>query len=151
MLALEHPVRVKFGMQNSDFGEGPVNLVPKYRPHLFGILLATARLKRLQGLNRMRRRNWQILCDELADIEGITPVATRPEAERGGFLRFKFLLAEGVDREKFFEAVKPKGVLIPSHRYGFLHDASIYQNNGPLSIDSLQITTRGRTLTDSSP
>lgn len=137
MLALGQPVRALNGLKNNDYGIGAMNLGPKYRPHLFAVQLATSSLKRLDGLNRLRARNWQIICDVLGDTEGIRAPATLPKAKRGGFFEFKVVLAEGIDTETFLQAARAEGVPVRLDRYGFLHDSPFFHRGGPLSLDYL--------------
>lgn len=139
MLALGHPVRVASDLEVRSFDLGIMHLGPKYRPHLFGILLAIASLKRLPELNRLRRRNWNILCEELGGCKSISPTATFPGAERGAFLAYAFVLAKGLGDacEQFVKAARAEGVPVSPARYGYLHEAPIFCREGPLHVDLL--------------
>jgi dTDP-4-amino-4,6-dideoxygalactose transaminase len=137
MVALGHPVRAIDGMKKNDFQIGAMNLGPKYRPHLFAVQLATSSLKRLDQLNRLRARNWKIICDVLDGVAGIRAVSTLPKAERGGFFEFKVVLAEGIDTPTFLQAAAAEGVPVRLDRYGFLHDSRFFHQGGPLSLDML--------------
>ena len=137
MIALGQPVRALKGLKNNDFSIGAMNLGPKYRPHLFAVQLASSSLKRLDQLNRLRARNWQIICDVLGDAQGIRAPGKLPKAKRGGFFEFKVVLAEGIDTETFLQAARAEGVPVRLDRYGFLHDSPFFHRGGPLSLDYL--------------
>lgn len=142
MLALGHPLRTAGG----PVGEGllPVKLVnlgPKYRPHYFGILVADASLERLSKLNYLRRRNWKILCEQFTGCCLITPLASHPESEMGGFLEFKLILNSEKLKghvEDFIKAVNAEGVPLTLDRYEPLHKSEIFHQDGPLTLKYLE-------------
>jgi dTDP-4-amino-4,6-dideoxygalactose transaminase len=141
MLALGHPVRAGAELKGDDFGLGHMHLGPKYRPHLFGAVLAVGGAAKLPKLNQLRRRNWQILCEELAGAAGVAPVETLPGAERGGFLEFKFIL--DLDRltctgDEFIAAASAEGAPVTPDRYGSLHEAAIFRRGGPITLEMLK-------------
>jgi dTDP-4-amino-4,6-dideoxygalactose transaminase len=141
MLALGHPVRAGEELKGEDFGLGTMHLGPKYRPHLFGAVLALGGVERLPRLNRLRKRNWEILGEELAGTPGIAPVETLPGAERGGFLEFKLILDPdrlGWTAEEFVAAAAAEGVPVTPDRYGSLHTAAVFGRGGPLTLDTLK-------------
>ncbi len=144
MLALGHPVRVGVDLERRTFDIGIMHLGPKYRPHLFAVLLADASLRRLPKLNRLRQRNWDILNEELAGCRAIRPVETLPGAQRGGFLEFLFVMAEELKGrgDRFVQAVRAEGVPARFDRYGYLHDAPIYRMGGPLEASCLEDAER---------
>jgi dTDP-4-amino-4,6-dideoxygalactose transaminase len=140
MLALGQPVRGNSGPKVEQYDLGNVNVGPKYRPHLFGVLLAQSSLRRLPELNRLRSRSWDLLCSELAGCEQLRPVETLPQAQRGGFLEFKLILGDGglrVGRDEFLEALCAEGVPASADRYGFLHEMAVFRQLRPATIDSL--------------
>jgi dTDP-4-amino-4,6-dideoxygalactose transaminase len=140
MLALGHPIRAGAELKNGSVALGNLHLGPKYRPHLFGVVLALSALRRLPTLNALRRRNWRILCEELEGCPQITPVATLPGAERGGFLEFKLLLRPDVLRGEsadFIANARVEGVPITADRYGCLHESSVFRRGGPITLDLL--------------
>ncbi len=139
MLALGHNGRTGKQQRADTFEElDNISFGLKYRPHVYGILLAAGGLERLQRLNELRRRNYQILEEELAGCKGIQPVATYDEAERGGFLNYilKYDPKECSDwsREAFVQAAKAEGVPLNVDRYtqfgqrwGLLPDSPMFQ------------------------
>lgn len=157
MLALGHYGRVSKGQAAHTFEIDGLCLGLKYRPNLFGVLLALESMKRLKELNERRRRNYQILCDELRDCKAVHPIEAYPEAVRGGLLEFILRFhpehAGGWNREAFILAAKAEGVPIAVDRYAqcgqqcqLLHDTPIfttldmsvlggYLGNGPLRPD----------------
>ena len=139
MLALGQPVRTGSGMLSGQFNVGSMHLGPKYRSHLFGILLAKKSLDRLGELNNRRRRNWQMLCEELRSCEGIRPIDTLDGAQRGGFLEFMFALDDrlGVCRDRFVELAVAEGVPVQPDRYFPLHGERVFRSEHPLSIQIL--------------
>lgn len=143
MLALGHPVRTATGLQGNEFNIGMLCLGPKYRPHLYGVILAHKSLRRLPQLNTLRRRNWEILCQELDGCQGVRPVETLDGAVRGGFLEFKFVLdldVIGVSRDQYVEALSAEGVNASPDRYGHLHEIRFFGNAGPLKASMLTET-----------
>lgn len=144
MLALAHPLRVASDLEVRSFDIGAMQLGPKYRPHLFGVLLAISSLKRLPELNRLRRRNWDILCEELAGCEAISPAETLPGAKRGGFLAYIFILNKQLkDYHDFFiKAAQAEGVPVAPDGYGLLHEAPVFRTEGPLHADFLDSLPR---------
>src|SRR5436190_16087932 len=88
MLVLAHYGRLKKGQAADTFDTDFLALGLKFRPHLYGVLLAQASLNRLEELNQRRRRNYGILSSELEGCRAIRPVPTTPGAVRGGFLEY---------------------------------------------------------------
>jgi dTDP-4-amino-4,6-dideoxygalactose transaminase len=145
MLALGHPLRAGEELKADDFGLGQMHLGPKYRPHLFGVVLAFGGLARLPRLNQLRRRNWQILVEELVGAPGVTPVEALPGAQRGGFLEFKFILDPErltCTADEFLATAKAEGVPATPDRYGTLHTAAVFHHGGPLTLASLTPAAR---------
>jgi len=145
MLALGHPIRAGAEIEGGQALLGNLHLGPKYRPNLLGIVLAMSSLDKLAELNRLRRRNWQILVDALAGCREITPVATLPGAERGGFLEFKLLVDPeriACTPEEMVTDLKAEGVPASLDRYGSLHKSPILRRGGPLTIELLNIDPR---------
>ncbi len=141
MLAYAMPVRVGSAQKAATFDTGLMNIGPKYRPHLFGILLALESLNRLNQLNALRRRNWEILCAELHDCEGIQPTRTLPGAERGGFYEFKLLLTDPArygGRERFVAAAKAEGAPVEPDRLKLLHQYAFMRIGGPQTVEGLR-------------
>jgi dTDP-4-amino-4,6-dideoxygalactose transaminase len=143
MLALGHPIRAGEEATNHALSLGNIHLGPKYRPHLFGVLLAQSNLQRLEQLNTLRQRNWQFLCDELAACPGVLPIETLPTAKRGGFLEYKFILdlewLQGT-RDTFIQAAQAEGVPVTPERYRFLHENLVFRKGGPITLDLLSIS-----------
>ncbi|MFH1738797.1 MAG: DegT/DnrJ/EryC1/StrS family aminotransferase [bacterium] len=116
---------------------GDMSLGVKYRAHPYAVAMANVRLQRLAHLNECRRRNFGILNDELRDAPHMQVIDPIAGAERGGFLEYKFILRddlpEGVDRDRFCEAVKAEGAPLEPDRYssfnytyGLLHLAPMF-------------------------
>jgi dTDP-4-amino-4,6-dideoxygalactose transaminase len=139
MLALGHPIRA--GLESKGFGWpiGFLHLGPKYRPHLYGILLAQSSLDRLSRLNELRHRNWSLLSEGIDGCDGIRPVETLPGAVRGGFLEYKFILADSLGslREQFVSLAQAEGVPLSKDRYGELHEIPAFRLGGALRATML--------------
>jgi dTDP-4-amino-4,6-dideoxygalactose transaminase len=112
--------------------------------------MANASLSRLPKLNRLRRRNYEILREELADCPAVQTIDTYPGAERGGLLEFVLRFhpehCGNWPREAFVAAAKAEGVYINVDRYtsvsstsSLLHQCSIFntldrsQFGGPMA------------------
>jgi dTDP-4-amino-4,6-dideoxygalactose transaminase len=98
-----------------------MSLGMKYRPHLCAAIMAKASLSRLPKLNKLRRRNYDILTEELANCPAVQTIGTYPGAERGGYLEFSLRYrpehAGNWPREAFVRACKAEGVYIDVDRY----------------------------------
>jgi perosamine synthetase len=116
-----------------------MNLGLKYRPHICAVAMATASLKRLPKLNRLRRKNYAILGQELEGCEAVQPIGSYPGAVRGGLLEFVFRYdaqrAGGWPREAFVKACRAEGVPLTVDRYTqvggnarLLHQAAIFND-----------------------
>jgi dTDP-4-amino-4,6-dideoxygalactose transaminase len=141
MLALGHPVRTGEELKDDGFEIGFMHLGPKYRPHLFGMVLALNGVKHLSRLNQMRTRNWRILVDSVAGTPGVTPAETLPGSQRGGYLEFKFILDSdrlACTTAEFIVAAKAEGAPLSLDRYCGLHTKAIFQQGGPITIESLR-------------
>ncbi|MEO0853273.1 MAG: DegT/DnrJ/EryC1/StrS family aminotransferase, partial [Cyanobacteria bacterium J06648_11] len=82
MLLLGHYGRIPQDLQTHRWDLDALSLGFKYRPHLYGVALALGSLRRLPELNRLRRRNYDLLSRELQGCEAIAPVTTYPDATR---------------------------------------------------------------------
>src|SRR4051794_14484383 len=155
MLVLGHYGRLKKGQAADTFDTDFLALGLKFRPHLYGVLLAHASLNRLEELNQRRRRNYEILTSELEGCTAIRPVPTTPGAVRGGFLEYILHYAPdqagGWEIGRFVEAAKAEGIPVADERYAAigkrkrpLHRSPIFTTlevsrlGGPLAF------TRGR-------
>jgi dTDP-4-amino-4,6-dideoxygalactose transaminase len=145
MLALGHYGRLKGGQANNTFDTDFLSLGVKYRPHLYGILLATGSLARLPELNRRRQRNYDILCEELAGCEAVQPIKTTPEAVRGGFLEFILRYtpekAGNWKSTEFIKAAQAEGVPISKERYAQLGKSKRMLSETPIftTLDSSEL------------
>ena len=74
MLALAHFGRIKTGLQTDNFKIDDFSYGLKYRPHRYAAILGNASLARLEELNRLRRRNYGILEQELQDCVAVTTI-----------------------------------------------------------------------------
>ncbi len=127
-----------------------MSLGMKYRPHLCAAIMANASLSRLPKLNKLRKRNYDILTEELADCRAVQTIGTYPGAERGGFLEFSLHYrpehAGNWPREAFVRAAKAEGVYVDVDRYTnvsssshLLHQCKVFntldrsQFGGPMS------------------
>jgi dTDP-4-amino-4,6-dideoxygalactose transaminase len=145
MLLLGQYGRLKKGQAAGTFETDYLSLGVKYRPHLYAILLANGSLARLKELNRRRRRNYDILGQELADFPAVAPIQTTPGAVRGGFLEFILRydpsLAGGLSRRAFIEAAVAEGVPVAPERYSaigkrgrMLHQSPIFTGRDVYAI-----------------
>jgi perosamine synthetase len=137
MLVLGHYGRLKHGQAGNSFDTDHISLGVKYRPHLYAMLLALGSLSRLPELNRLRQRNYDILCAELARCPALQPIETTDHAERGGFLEFILRYASehagGWNSRAFVHAARAEGVPIEVERYArigergrMLHETPIF-------------------------
>jgi dTDP-4-amino-4,6-dideoxygalactose transaminase len=145
MLALGHYGRIKAGQARNTFDTDYLSLGVKYRPHLYGILLATGSLSRLPELNRQRQRNYDILCEELADCDAVKPIKTTPEGVRGGFLEFIMSyspeMAGDWKSADFLKAAQAEGVPISKERYAQLGKSKRLLSETPIftSLDTSEL------------
>lgn len=139
MLLVGHFGRIDGGQAGPTFpGIGDMSLGAKYRAHPYAAAIARCHLARLPELNRLRTRNYRILNDILRGTPGLDVIDPLPDAERGGFLEFKFVLDPGVlgiSRERFAEACRAEGAPVTVDRYsalnftyGLLHLAPLYNH-----------------------
>lgn len=121
MLVLGHNGRTLAGQAAATFQIDNISLGVKYRPHLFAVLLVMGSLSRLPELNRLRRRNYQILSSELEGCRAVRIIETYPDAVRGGLLEFILRYdpqyAGGWNCGAFVNAAKAEGVPINVDRY----------------------------------
>jgi perosamine synthetase len=145
MLALGHYGRLKAGQAKNTFDTDYLSLGVKYRPHLYGILLAIGSLSRLPELNRRRQRDYDILCEELADCEAVQPIKTTSEAVRGGFLEFIVRYtpekAGNWKSSEFLQAAQAEGVPISKERYARLGKSKRMLSETPIftTLDSSEL------------
>ena len=139
MLALAHFGRIRKGLRSGAFELEEFSYGLKYRPHLYGVLLANASLDRLEELNTLRRRNYAILTEALADCPALSAIESYPESTRGGMLEFIFKYspehAGGVPLGSFIRALKAEGVPANVDRYTcqaqpakLLHQTNLFQH-----------------------
>jgi dTDP-4-amino-4,6-dideoxygalactose transaminase len=135
MLALGHNGREEDHVTGR-YHVGAMNLGLKYRPHMAAIALAAGGLSHLAELNRLRRRNYEILAEELAGCEGVRPIETYPGAERGGLLEFILWYrpekAGGWSREAFVAAARAEGADVAPDRYTCVDDDGRLLHEAPL-------------------
>jgi dTDP-4-amino-4,6-dideoxygalactose transaminase len=127
-----------------------MSLGMKYRPHLCAAIMANASLSRLPKLNKLRKRNYDILSEELANCPAVQTIGTYPDAERGGYLEFSLHYhpehCGNWPREAFVRAAKAEGVYVDVDRYtnvsstsALLHQCNIFntldrsQFGGPMA------------------
>ncbi len=116
---------------------GDISLGAKYRPHPWAIAMANEELKRLPQLNAGRSHSYELLNELLQDCPGIELIKPLREAQRGGYLEFKFKLTRDVlkfaTRDRIAEAIQAEGVPLSADRYssfnytyGLLHTAPLF-------------------------
>jgi dTDP-4-amino-4,6-dideoxygalactose transaminase len=138
MMALGHNGRAADHVTD-DVNVDQMNLGFKYRPHICAVAMASASLKRLPKLNKLRRRNYEILSQELAGCKAVRPIETYPGAVRGGLLEFILHYhpehAGGWPREAFVKACRAEGVPLSLDRYTqvgetarVLHEATVFND-----------------------
>lgn len=137
MILLGHFGRNKVGTNKAIQSVGDMSLGSKYRAHAWAVAMANEDLKRLPEMNAKRTRNYKILNDALRDCPGFEVVETYSGVERGGYLEFKFKLAnevlKRVSRTRIVEAIQAEGVPLAEDRYsnfnytyGLLHTAPLF-------------------------
>jgi dTDP-4-amino-4,6-dideoxygalactose transaminase len=138
MMALGHNGRA-LDHVTEDVDVDQMNLGLKYRPHMCAVAMAYASLKRLAKLNKLRRKNYEILSQELENCPAVRPVDTYPGAVRGGLLEFILRYdadhAGGWPREAFVKACQAEGAPLTIDRYTqvgenarLLHEAAIFND-----------------------
>ncbi|MCA9247647.1 MAG: DegT/DnrJ/EryC1/StrS family aminotransferase [Planctomycetales bacterium] len=130
MLALGHFGRIGDDNVSDAVDVGKFSLGLKYRPHLYAILLALGSLSRLDELNRLRRKNYQIIEDVLQGCPGIQLMRTYPLAQRGGFLsfllRFDPQYVGGWNQGAIVAAAMAEGVELRPDRLSLLHQHKLF-------------------------
>lgn len=129
MLALGHFPRPLMGQEAETFDIGELSFGLKYRAHLFAALLAQGGLARLDELNRRRRRNYEIIKNELAGGQELDIIPEYPDGERGGFYRFALRYRareDGLDRRSFVEAANRRGMPVAVDPYPPLHTEPLF-------------------------
>ena len=110
---------------NDDTDIGMHSLGMKFRPHLYGIILAQGGLSRLDEMNGLRRKNYKIIADALQDCPALDVIDAYKESERGGLLefliRYKPEHAGGWSRGAFMLAARAEGVPIYVDRYSVMN------------------------------
>jgi len=121
MLVLGHNGRPATDQVAGTFDIDNMSLGLKYRPHLYGVLMARASLKRLGKLNCLRQRNHAILNEQLAGCKAVRPVETLDGGVRAGLMdylmKFDSKHAGGWARAAFVDAARAEGVPIQIDRY----------------------------------
>lgn len=155
MLAFGH-----FGRLNNDqtvgvFPRDLPSLGLKYRPHLYGVVLAQESLRRLTELNRRRRTNYAVLSDALAGCDALEPIQTYDDAERGGLLEFILRYyperVGGWNIGAFAAAARAEGVPVDVDRYTRQGTHAAMVNRLPVfasDVGSETTTDVGRSGTD---
>jgi len=139
MLALAHFGRIKTGLATDNFKIDEFSYGLKYRPHYYGVLLANASLSRLEELNNRRRRNYEILEEELRDCAAVHPIEKYDESTRGGLLEFILKYnpehANNVPLGSFISAIRAEGVPAMRDRYTaqavpgkLLHETQLFRD-----------------------
>lgn len=138
MIALGHNGRaVDHVTQEVNVDE--MNLGVKYRPHICAVAMASASLRRLPKLNKLRRKNYEIICQELQGCGAVRPIESYDGAVRGGLLEFILRYdpaqAGGWPREAFVMACQAEGAPLSLDRYTetsenarLLHQAAIFND-----------------------
>jgi len=146
MLLLGHYGRLKKGQAANTFDSDYLSLGVKYRPHLYAAVLARGGLAQLEELNRRRRRNYEILGDELAGCPAVEAIPTTPGAVRGGFLeyilRYDPAAAGGMELGELVAAARAEGVPVAAERYSaigrpkrMLHQSPIFTRTADFGLD----------------
>ncbi len=136
MLVFGHYGRLKHGQARNSFDTDHLSLGVKYRPHLYAMLLALGSLSRLPELNRLRQRNYDVLCAELDGCPALQPIPTTDHAERGGFLEFILRYtpehAGGWNSRAFVHAARAEGVPLEVERYARIGDRGRMLHQTPI-------------------
>lgn len=136
MLVLGHYGRIDADQKSNSFQLDDLSLGLKYRPHLYGVLLALGSLRRLPELNERRRHNYQILADELEGCEALHAIDCYPDAQRGGLmlfiLRYEPEKAGGWNCEAFAKAAQAERVPVAIDRLTSIGESSRLLPETPL-------------------
>ena len=161
MLALGHNGRTAVQQAAGTFALDNVSFGLKYRPHLAAAVWALSSLARLDELNERRARNYEMLAAALGDDTAVSPIATHPDARRGGY--FEFVLRYSPERANgwpigsFALAARVEGVPVAVDRYTrqgrnatLLHETALF--SGGIDLDALGGSMGGRAAcTDAAP
>jgi dTDP-4-amino-4,6-dideoxygalactose transaminase len=138
MLALGHNGRA-LDHVTDEVNVDQMNLGFKYRPHICAAALVNASLSRLPKLNALRRKNYEILSQELKDCRAVRPIDAYPTAVRGGLLEFIFRYelehAGGWPREAFVAACRAEGAPLSIDRYTQVDSTSRLLHQSPVFND----------------
>ncbi len=91
--------------------------------------LARSRLGRLDDDNRRRAALAAVYRDELADIDGISPLAAPPDSARVSNSMFAVVVDEGVDRDAFRDSLAQAGIQTSVH-FSPVHRFELYADSG---------------------
>jgi dTDP-4-amino-4,6-dideoxygalactose transaminase len=91
--------------------------------------LARSRLGRLDDDNRRRAALAAVYRDELADIDGISPLAAPPDWARVSNSMFAVVVDEGVHRDAFRDSLAQAGIQTSVH-FSPVHRFELYANSG---------------------
>jgi dTDP-4-amino-4,6-dideoxygalactose transaminase len=121
MLALAHTGRTGRHQAAGSFAIDDLSFGLKYRPHLAAAQWALSSLRRLDELNARRAHRHAVLVDALSDTKAVTPIATYPDAVRGGYFELVFRYdpdhAGGWPIGTFVHAARAEGVPVGVDRY----------------------------------
>ena len=145
MLALAHFGRIQKGLSSDEFQLEEFSYGLKYRPHLYGVVMALASLDELNELNSLRRRNYAILTEELQNCGAIETIKSYEEATRGGMLEFILKYSKehlgDLPFGSFLAAIRAEGVPASVDRYTcqaepgkLLHQTKLFQDNSGLGL-----------------
>jgi dTDP-4-amino-4,6-dideoxygalactose transaminase len=139
MLALGHMGRMSTDQKASTFEIDNLCFGIKYRPHLYGVLMAMGALRRLGELNRRRRKWYDYLSKALKDCPALVPIETYPGSMRGGLVEFLFRYhpehAGGWNRGAFVKALQAEGVPVYADRYTLVGAHARLLHEAPLFTD----------------
>jgi dTDP-4-amino-4,6-dideoxygalactose transaminase len=127
---------------------GPTGLGLKFRAHPLALALAKASLETLAERNERLRANAAVLRDALARLPGLTPVATYPGAQMGGFYGglkglYDPAALGGLPLDRFVAAMRAEGAPMHGRAYDLTHLLPVFAEGfdlygggrGPLAGD----------------
>ena len=119
----------------------------KFRSHALAMGLGQEQLRKVDDVNRMRRKVLSELNAIVEEIPGLSPVAVHDKATPGGFHGYRMLYDPdelgGLPPETYVEALQAEGMPVASCGFPLLHLSPLFkdgfdiygQDRGPLAGD----------------
>ena len=126
----------------------------KYRPHIYGVVMANENLTRLQRMNSLMRNNYELLSRCVDPTLGITSIGTNHHAIRGGWTRFPLRIdfsGLGISRQDFLDAARAEGAPIRKGGYPGLNKLPIFTSVNTEDFGGILSPYRGHDMDLNTP